>query len=386
MRRSTRVAQCVAACGVAVGAGFLGTSATAAASSGSPSSVTVVASHLGNPRGLSFGDDGKLYVAEAGRGNGNHCVSDPEMGSVCVGQNGAIDAIGADGTVTPVVTGLISVAGPDGSGAEGMVAVSASGGTVYGQFGGNTFGIPTSGLPTFLQQNAHRELGQFGMASGAAFANGAGVGDYDYIWSNAHKELNPQFPDSNPNGVLVTGGRRFVVDAGANTLDEVRPDGTVDVLTYFDVPAGSPTDAVPTCVAKGPDGALYVGELLGGDFAPGHARVWRVDVSGAKATKSVWARGLTTVQGCGFDPAGNFYATEFQINGLGEGPTSDPTGALVKIAPDGSRSNLGVGSLFVPSGFAAGPDGSLYVSNCSIAPPRGFGPCRDGGAVVKVTS
>ena len=43
-----------------------------------------------------------------------------------------------------------------------------------------------------------------------------------------------------------------------------------------------------------------------------------------------------------------------------------------------------MGSLFFPSGFAAGVDGSLYVSNCSIAPARGFGPCPGGGAVVKL--
>jgi hypothetical protein len=332
---------------------------------------------------LSIGDDGKLYVAEAGRGNGNHCLTDPSGNTTCVGQTGSIDVV-ENGGVTPVVTGLLSLAGPGGIGAEGMVAVSASGGTVYGQFGANTFGIPPSGLPTFLLQAAHKNLGQFGMASNGSFLDLAGVGDHDYIWSQAHMNLNPQFPDSNPNGVLVTGGRRFVVDAGANTLDEVTADGKVHVLTYFDVPSGRPTDAVPTCVAKGPDGALYVGELLGGDFAPGHARVWRVDVNGSQATKSVWARGLTTVQGCGFDSAGNFYATEFEVNGLNEGPTADPTGAVVKIATDGTRTTLGMGSLFFPSGFAAGADGALYVSNCSISPARGFGPCPGGGAVVNL--
>jgi sugar lactone lactonase YvrE len=90
------------------------------------------------------------------------------------------------------------------------------------------------------------------------------------------------------------------------------------------------------------------------------------------------------VQGCGFDHAGNFYATEFEVNGLDEGPTASPLGALVKIAPDGTRTTLGMGSLFFPSGFAAGSDGSLYVSNCSIAPAGGFGPCPNGGEVVRV--
>ena len=48
----------------------------------------------------------------------------------------------------------------------------------------------------------------------------------------------------------------------------------------------------------------------------GHARVWRIVVKNGHATKSAWATGLTTVQGCGFDKWGNFYATEFEVGGL----------------------------------------------------------------------
>jgi len=37
-----------------------------------------------------------------------------------------------------------------------------------------------------------------------------------------------------------------------------------------------PTDPVPTGLARGPDGALYVGLLTGVPFAPGAASVYRV--------------------------------------------------------------------------------------------------------------
>ena len=40
------------------------------------------------------------------------------------------------------------------------------------------------------------------------------------------------------------------------TLDEVLADGTVQILAY--IPNTPISDAVPTCVAKGPDGALYI--------------------------------------------------------------------------------------------------------------------------------
>jgi hypothetical protein len=376
MRRPMLVLRTLTACGLAVGVAFAMGPATASAAG---PSVTVVASHLNNPRGLSAAG-GKLYLAEAGRGGSTYC-----LGGSCVGLTGSIDQVG-NGGVTRLVTGLISISSPGGVAAVGMDAVSASGGVVYGQFGTNTFGIPPSGLPTFLLQAAHKDLGQFGQAWNGSFVDKAGVGDHDYIWASAHVNLNPQqFPDSNPNGVLVTGGQMFVADAGANTLDQVMPNGTVKVLTYFNVPSGSPTDAVPTCVTKGPDGALYIGELLGGNPAPGNARVWRVTLNNGHATKSVWARGLTTVQGCGFDGQGNFYATEFQVNGLNPSPTGNPLGAVVKIAPNGTRTTLGMGSLFFPSGFAAW-DGTLYVSNCSIAPATGLAPtlCASGGQVVAI--
>ena len=328
MRRPTLLFRSLIAFGLVVGVGFAAGPGTASASG---PTVTVVASHLNNPRALSV-DNGQLYLAEAGSGGSTYCV-----GGQCAGLTGSIDRVDTNG-VTRLVTGLISISSPGGVAALGVSAVSASGGVVYGQFGANTFGLPLGQFPTFLLQAAQKDLGQFGQVRNGSFVAKAGVGDHDYIWSSAHTSLNPQFPDSNPNGVLVTGGQMFVADAGANTLDQVMPNGTVKVLTYFNVPSGSPTDAVPTCVSKGPDGALYVGELLGGNFAPGNARVWRVVVNNGKATKSVWARGLTTVQGCGFDTQGNFYATEFEVNGLNESPTANPAGAVVKIAPNGARS------------------------------------------------
>jgi hypothetical protein len=36
----------------------------------------------------------------------------------------------------------------------------------------------------------------------------------------------PDFPDANPYGVLVVPGHTCVADAGANTLNEVMPEGS----------------------------------------------------------------------------------------------------------------------------------------------------------------
>jgi sugar lactone lactonase YvrE len=207
------------------------------------------------------------------------------------------------------------------------------------------------------------------------------VGDQDWEWSKDHIKLAPtNFPDANPNYVLDSQEHRYVADAGANTLVQVMRTGEAKVLAFFPVPANSQSDAVPTCVARGPDGALYVGELLGGFYSPGHARIWRI-VPGQAPT--VWASGLTTVQACGFGSDGAFYATEFQTGGFG---STNPAGDVVRISRTGHLTHLGTGKLFFPSGFAAGADGAIYVSNCSISPAAGLGAqlCPNGGQVVRI--
>jgi hypothetical protein len=344
-----------------------------------------VAGHLNNPRGLSPAPGGGLYLAEAGSG-GDVCVGGGPEGETCVGLTGSFDLVSAGG-VKRLVTGLVSGSGAGGVAAEGPVSVSRGpDGKFYGQFGLSSHAVPPAGaVPANLRDAALAQLGHLWLVKpGGSVRNVSDVGDQAWTWTSTRINLAPNdFPDANPNAVLYSGGHRYVVDAGANILTEVKRNGAVNVLAFFPVPAGAQSDVVPTCVARGPDGAFYVGELLGGFYSPGHARVWRV-VPGHAPT--VWATGLTTVQGCGFGQDGAFYATEFETAGLNEGPTADPAGDVVRIDQHGNRTHLGVGKLFFPSGFAAGSDGAIYVSNCSIAPATGMGPqlCPTGGQVVRI--
>jgi hypothetical protein len=359
--------------------------AAGARTSGHPKAFAVVADHLNNPRGLSPAPGGGLYLAEAGSG-GSVCVGGGPQGQTCLGLTGSFDRVSTGG-VKRIVTGLISGSGAGGVAAEGPVSVSRGpDGKVYGQFGLNSHEVPPAGaVPANLRDAALAQLGHLWLVKpSGSVRNVSDVGDQDWTWTSTRINLAPKdFPDANPNAVLYSGGHRYVVDAGANILTEVKRNGAVKVLAFFPVPAGAQSDAVPTCVARGPDGAFYVGELLGGFYSPGHARVWRVVPGHAP---KVWARGLTTVQGCGFGKDGAFYATEFETAGLNEGPTADPAGDVVRIDQHGHRTHLGAGKLFFPSGLAAGSDGAIYVSNCSIAPATGMGPqlCPTGGQVVRI--
>ena len=386
MRKPFRMIGTFAVLGPLAALGVAAAPMAGAQTHGHGETFRVVAEHLNNPRGLAPAPHGGLYLAEAGSG-GDHCFSGGPEGQSCVGRTGSVDLVTGHG-VKRLVTGLISGTGGEGVGAEGPVSVSAGPGrSVYAQFGLNSHVVPPAGvIPDSLRAVALAQLGHLALAGPpGAVRDISDVGDQDWTWTNNHHHLAPHdFPDANPNAVLYSHGHRYVVDAGANTLVEVQRNGKAKVIAFFPVPKGSQSDAVPTCVTRGPDGALYVGELLGGFYAPGHARIWRV-VPGHSPT--IWATGLSAVQGCGFDADGAFYATEFQAGGLDLGPHADPAGDVVRIGPHGHRTHLGVGQLSFPSGFAAGDDDAIYVSNCSIAPASGMGQlCPTGGQVVQLTA
>ncbi|MBI4900611.1 MAG: ScyD/ScyE family protein [Actinobacteria bacterium] len=345
------------------------------------SGVTVVAAGLDNPRGLAFDPHGNLYIAEAGHGGSLPLGTGPEGGALFGGLSGGISKVlSADvvtgGHATRVVSGFVSLAGEDGTAAEGMAAVSTQGNRLYAQMGVNSAELGSvPGLPQAFHDAAVAQLGTTLKISGSSWTRLAGTGNADFAWTEAHQSLGMgQFPDANPNGIETMGNTQYVADAGANIIAKVDALGHVSTLAFLPVPAGAVTDAVPTCVAKAPDGSLYVGELLGGFYQPGMARVWRI----ADGVATVKWSGFTTIQGCGFDPVGNFYVTELKLSGLGPDPS--PVGAVVRIAPNGTRTTYGMGQLFLPSGFAF-HDGAVYVSNWSIMPAHNAGPT---GQVVRI--
>src|SRR5262245_16966758 len=82
-------------------------------------SLKVIAKGLDNQRGLAFGSDGALYVAEAGRGGSVTCTPFELFGDqMCFGQSGAVTRI-SNGTQQRIVKDLRSFAHHDGSFAFG---------------------------------------------------------------------------------------------------------------------------------------------------------------------------------------------------------------------------------------------------------------------------
>ena len=358
----------VRVCSVALAAvlGFVPIVAGAAdATSGSK--VSTVVSGLDNPRDLAFGPDGRLYVAEAGHG-GSECVSGGEEGTTCVGFTSGISRVNVwAGSSDRVVSGLASFADETGSFATGLDGISFRGnGSLFGIMAGSRDAIPPglSAATTAMLEQQAGQLIRVTRAGEVEFV--ADVGHKDFTWSADHADLVPgQFPDANPYGVLALPRANWVVDAGSNTIDRIGRDGEVNVVAF--IPNPPSTDAVPTCIDIGPDGALYIGELTGGGNPPGSSVVWRFTRRGHELTQ--WATGLTAVTGCGFGADGKFYATEFSTAGLDN--AAPGTGAVVRVRPYSTSPTTVVSDLNFPGGFAAGWDGSLYVSNWSISPATG---------------
>jgi hypothetical protein len=118
--------------------------------------------------------------------------------------------------------------------------------------------------------------------------------------------------DSNPFDLdRAQGGPTYVADAAGNSILAIGKRGLVDWVAVLpqkavstqplkdavgcpdgpaelcDLPPTLAADPVPTSVEIGPDGYLYVGELIGFPATPGTSRVWRIAPGARHATCGV---------------------------------------------------------------------------------------------------
>jgi hypothetical protein len=330
--------------------------------------LSVFATGIDNPRHLGFAPNGTLYVAAAGRA-GRTCVG-PRRSPTCFGFTSSILGLSASGAKRTVAGGFLSVGGRDGT-----FTVGADGAGVGP--GGTLWTVVTSGTPRqvrALPRRVQSQTGDLFRVLPRPIADVASIDTFEFTHNSdgVRGDVN-----SDPYDVLALPGRQIVADAGANALLEVR-GRTISLFSVLRGPARA--QRVPTSLALGPDGAIYVGELAeaGGR---GAARVLRVPPTGGPPT--VFASGFTTITGLGFDRAGAMYVTELTTN-----PRSQTApGALVKITADGRRTTFTRG-LFFPQGVAIAANGDVFVSNFSVLPARTprRSPFRGaGGQVVRIS-
>jgi hypothetical protein len=317
----------------------------------------VVMSGLDNPRGLGFGPEGALYVAEAGKGGPPGPVN-------CMFVRGQTQCVGASGAVSRlwkgkqerIAHGMPSYAPqPSGAGATGPHDIS-----LQGRIGWITIGLgrDPSARPVWPGEDFGRLVR---MQPNGNWSFSTDVSDYE-----AAHNPDGNVPDSNPYGILARSGRKVMTDAGGNDLLELAADGTISTLAVFPARPGRTTDSVPTAVVLGSDGAYYVSELTGVPFAVGAANIYRVEPGNSP---EVFLSGFTAV----IDLAFGCDRRSLYVLQHATGPGLSGPGALIRVAPDGSRTTVASAELTQPTSVAisCGEDGdddngereSIYVSN-----------------------
>ena len=236
----------------------------------------VVAAGLTNPRGMTWGADGTLFVALAGTG-GDTPGEPPIFLEFMGGPTASVARIDA-GCPVAVADGLPSTVDVDGA-VTGAADVAILGDQLYALIaaGGEFYGNPgsTAGVYQILADGTTTLVADTSAWLAANPPETAG-------WT-APPEGYPN--PGNPFSMIAdeASGLLWVVDALNGLILTVTPDGTITLAANLS--EGHP---VPTGIAVDPAGGIYVGNLTPAPFPNGRGkraamqRAFRLPNSGSR--------------------------------------------------------------------------------------------------------
>ena len=372
-------------------------------------SLTKIVDGVSNARGVSFGPDGTLYVAEPGIGGNGNCQPSPStlFQPICAGNTSSLVKVAPDGTTQRIFNNFESLAeqptGNQGAGIEDIQFDSQGNAYLLTGFAGypgnrdletlnlgSQSTIPAQQLATFPPSTPDKVLNTPLLAQ--LYKADLKTGTLSSIFDFAKYEVtkNPDKGDivTNPYDLAISGNSAYVVDGGGNTAYKIKLDGSgseaiaipKNAISKSDLPPGLQLppglleelpggkvgiQAVPTGGAIGPDGALYVGEYTGFPYPAGKSRIFRI---GDDLKPEVFLDGFTHITDLTFDEKGDLLVLQFSDKSQLGGDITNLPGSLIQVAPDGTRTTLVAAGQGLDSadGIDIGPDGKIYITNRGV--------------------
>jgi hypothetical protein len=329
-------------------------------------SVTTYATGLTSPRGLTFGPDRNLYVAEAGVGGELVARGDAECPAMVnifspytAGYSGRVIRVRANGKKEVVADNLPSMT--DNSGASyGPTDVAFIGNTLYVliEMGGCSHALPDD-LPAILRVNRD------GSTTNVANLN---------AWHAANppnfiKDSDPATTDQEPGGVfhsmIAIGKYLYVIETNRGFV--LRVDPRTGVITKLYDMSIDNREHNPIVMTR--RGHKYFVGTFGEDGGPAELAVFDKHFS----SYTLPFRTRNPIVGLAWH-CDDLYGVEiFPL----ETPYLPDTANLVRFdRRTGKRTTVLSGFASLPNGLVEGPDGALYTSNWGIS----FAP-GDGGVL-----
>jgi hypothetical protein len=321
----------------------------------SSAKVTQFASGFNNPRGLKFGPDGYLYVAEGGTGGTQttteeDCPQVPAVGPYSGGFTASISRV-RHGKREVVIDGLPSSQTSEASGSfvSGVADVALIGDKLYAVLAGAGCSHGLKGTNNGVIR-VHRDGSSTFIADLSDFVKD-------------HPVKNPNPGDFEPDGtwysMVSVGDTLYALEPNHGELDKIDRQGKISRVVDISASQGH---IVPTALTELFDGVFLISNLNTFPVVPGSSSLFAASKHGAFAKLT---SGFTTVLGLAAHN-GKLYVLEMSnvLNGPAPG-----TGDIVSIDLFGNKKTI-VSGLDFPTGITFGSDGNLYVSNKGFA----FGP------------